>query len=109
MKVSCIIVDDEKLARDLLAEYLEDFPDIEVLVQCSKGVDAVEKINELKPNLIFLDVQIVACILDALAQVGSQVSNFLIHYFYFLFFSGVSYQKIFFLCLERFYFFDYFC
>ncbi len=56
-KTSCLIVDDEKLARDLLAEFLEDFPDIEVVGQCSKGTDAVEKINELKPKLIFLDVQ----------------------------------------------------
>lgn len=57
MKFNCIIVDDEKLARDLLMEFLEPYPEIEVLAECSKGTEAVEKIEELKPNLIFLDVQ----------------------------------------------------
>ncbi len=57
MKINCIIVDDEKLARDLLMEFLEPYPEIEVLAQCSKGTEAVEKIEELKPSLIFLDVQ----------------------------------------------------
>ncbi|MEM6361017.1 MAG: LytTR family DNA-binding domain-containing protein [Bacteroidota bacterium] len=57
MKFNCIIVDDEKLARELLMEFLEPYPEIEVLAECSKGIEAVEKIEELKPNLIFLDVQ----------------------------------------------------
>ena len=57
MKIDCIIVDDEQLARDLLVEFLEPFPDIELVAQCSNGKDAVEKIDELKPQLIFLDVQ----------------------------------------------------
>lgn len=57
MKIDCLIIDDEKLARDLLVEFLEPYPDIEVVAQCSKGKDAVEKIDKLKPRLIFLDVQ----------------------------------------------------
>lgn len=57
MKFDCIIVDDEKLARDLLIEFLEPHPDIEVVAQCSNGKEAVQKIDELKPQLIFLDVQ----------------------------------------------------
>ncbi len=57
MNTTCLIVDDEKLARDLLREYLEAFPQIEVLGEASKGSEAVEKINKLKPDLIFLDVQ----------------------------------------------------
>jgi len=57
MKIECIVIDDEKLARDLLLEFLEPYTDIEVVAQCAKGKDAVEKINELKPQLIFLDVQ----------------------------------------------------
>jgi len=55
--IKCIIIDDEKLARDLLREYLDSFPQIEVIAECAKGVEAVEKINKLKPDLIFLDVQ----------------------------------------------------
>ncbi|MEJ2003975.1 MAG: LytTR family DNA-binding domain-containing protein [Cyclobacteriaceae bacterium] len=57
MKISCIIIDDESLARELLMEYIEPYDNIEVVAQCSKGSDAVEKINELEPDLIFLDVQ----------------------------------------------------
>src|SRR6478736_446835 len=57
MKTTCLIIDDEKLARDLLHEYLEPFSEIEVIGECTKGNEAVEKINKLKPDLIFLDVQ----------------------------------------------------
>jgi two-component system, LytTR family, response regulator len=56
-KTTCLIIDDEKLARDLLREYLEPMPEIEILDECAKGSEAVEKINKLKPDLIFLDVQ----------------------------------------------------
>ena len=57
MKIDCIIIDDEKLARELLTEFLEPFNDIEIVAECSNGKDAVEKIESLKPQLIFLDVQ----------------------------------------------------
>jgi two-component system, LytTR family, response regulator len=57
MKTTSIIVDDEKLARDLLREYLESFDQIEILAECAKGSEAVERIDKLKPDLIFLDVQ----------------------------------------------------
>ncbi|MTI23185.1 response regulator transcription factor [Fulvivirga sp. RKSG066] len=57
MKIDCIIIDDEKLARDLLLEFLEPFTEIEVVAECAKGKDAVAKIDELQPKLIFLDVQ----------------------------------------------------
>ncbi len=57
MNITCIVVDDEKLARDLLLEYLQQLPDIQVVAECSKGKEAVEKIDKLKPDLVFLDVQ----------------------------------------------------
>lgn len=57
MNTTCLIIDDEKLARDLLREFLEAFPQIEIMGECSKGTEAVEQINKLKPDLIFLDVQ----------------------------------------------------
>jgi len=57
MKTTCLIVDDEKLARDLVREYLLQYPELELLGECAKGTEAVEKINSLKPDLIFLDVQ----------------------------------------------------
>jgi len=52
-----MIIDDEKLARELLREFLESFPDITISGECSKGSEAVEQINLIKPDLIFLDVQ----------------------------------------------------
>ncbi len=57
MNTTCLIIDDEKLARELLREFLAAFPDIEILAECSKGTEAVEQIEKLKPDLIFLDVQ----------------------------------------------------
>jgi two-component system LytT family response regulator len=57
MSTTCVIVDDEKLARDLLKEYLENYPEIEVLDEADQGTDAVEKIDKLKPDIVFLDVQ----------------------------------------------------
>ncbi len=57
MDTTCLIIDDEKLARELLHEYLEGFAQIKIIGECAKGTEAVEKINKLKPDLIFLDVQ----------------------------------------------------
>jgi two-component system LytT family response regulator len=57
MKTTCLIIDDEKLARDLIIEYLQGHPELELVGECTKGTEAVEKINLLKPDLIFLDVQ----------------------------------------------------
>ena len=56
-KTTCLIVDDEKLARELLTEYLETFPEIEIVGEASNGTDAVTQIDKLKPDLLFLDVQ----------------------------------------------------
>ncbi len=60
MSISCLIIDDEKLARDLVLEFLEKFSEIEVIGQCATGKEAVKAIDELKPALIFLDVQMPA-------------------------------------------------
>lgn len=56
MKLTCVIIDDEKLARDLLIEYLEDYDNIEVLGTCKSGKEAIEVIEKKNPDLIFLDV-----------------------------------------------------
>ncbi|HUZ46978.1 MAG TPA: LytTR family DNA-binding domain-containing protein [Terriglobia bacterium] len=57
MKVSALIVDDEKPARDELAYLLKDFPDVAVVGQGKNGVEALSLIRELNPDLVFLDVQ----------------------------------------------------
>ncbi len=57
MPIHAIIVDDEPLARDLINEYLHEYPEIEVVAQCSNGRQAIEAINARAPDLVFLDVQ----------------------------------------------------
>jgi two-component system, LytTR family, response regulator len=52
-----IIVDDEDLARGIVREYLASNPDVRIIGECSNGFDAVKSISELKPDLVFLDVQ----------------------------------------------------
>jgi two-component system, LytTR family, response regulator len=56
-KITTIIVDDEKLAREITKGYLTEFPDVEILTECANGFDAIKKINELKPDIVFLDIQ----------------------------------------------------
>ena len=51
------IVDDEELARGLLREYLKASSGVEVIAECANGFEAVKAIGELKPDLVFLDVQ----------------------------------------------------
>lgn len=55
--ISAILVDDEKLACDELAFQLQRFPDIEVLATATNGLEAVKLIEDLEPDLVFLDVQ----------------------------------------------------
>jgi two-component system LytT family response regulator len=52
-----VIVDDEGLARQVLREYLDAEPDVAVIAECANGFDAVKVITDLKPDLVFLDVQ----------------------------------------------------
>lgn len=56
-KIRTIIIDDEKLAREITKGYLAKHPEIEIIAECSNGFDAIKKINEEKPDLIFLDIQ----------------------------------------------------
>ena len=56
MAISAVIVDDEQLARDELAYLLKD-ADVEIVAQGKNGVEAVNLIKELSPDLVFLDVQ----------------------------------------------------
>lgn len=52
-----IIIDDEKDARLLIRQYLKPFTAFEIIAECSNGIEAVTAINELEPDIIFLDVQ----------------------------------------------------
>ena len=52
-----IIVDDEELARAVLREFLAQHGDIEIVAECANGFEAVKAIAELRPDLVFLDIQ----------------------------------------------------
>lgn len=52
-----IIIDDEKLARDIISRYATEFNEIEIIDECSNGFDGIKAINEKRPDLIFLDIQ----------------------------------------------------
>ncbi len=54
---SCIIIDDEPLARSIVVEYLMAYPEIKILAECSDGFEGMKAIQSLQPDLIFLDVQ----------------------------------------------------
>ena len=55
--LSTIIVDDEPLARRGLRLRLAELPGVEVLAECQSGREAIAKISELEPDLVFLDIQ----------------------------------------------------
>jgi two-component system response regulator LytT len=55
--ISALIVDDEQLARDELRYLLDSVGGVEVVAQGKNGIEAVELIEEHRPDLVFLDVQ----------------------------------------------------
>ena len=52
-----LIIDDEQLARERLAHLLKPYDQIDIIGEAVNGQDGLEKIDELKPDLIFLDIQ----------------------------------------------------
>ena len=57
MSLSALIIDDEQLARDELKYLLDSVGDVNVVGQGANGIEAVELIEEHRPDLVFLDVQ----------------------------------------------------
>jgi two-component system LytT family response regulator len=57
MKIKVLIVDDEPLARKGVALRLREQSDVEIVGMCSNGKQAVQRITELAPDLVFLDIQ----------------------------------------------------
>ena len=55
--IKAIIVDDERLARNELKKILKEFPEIEIVEEAVNVQDAIEKIEQVQPQLIFLDIQ----------------------------------------------------
>ena len=57
MSISTLIIDDEQLAREELKYLLDSVGGVEVVGQGANGIEAVALIEELHPDLVFLDVQ----------------------------------------------------
>ena len=52
-----IIIDDEPLARSIVAEYLQFYPELQLLQECNDGFEGLKAIMQHQPDLIFLDIQ----------------------------------------------------
>jgi two-component system, LytTR family, response regulator len=57
MMMQAILIDDEPLARSLVREYLQAYPQIEIVQECGDGFEGLKAITQHHSDLIFLDVQ----------------------------------------------------
>ncbi|GAA0555391.1 LytR/AlgR family response regulator transcription factor [Chitinophaga japonensis] len=55
--IKAIIIDDEPLAREVVKEYLQGFPQVQVIQECNDGFDGLKAIQQHQPDILFLDVQ----------------------------------------------------
>lgn len=55
--IKALIIDDEPLARNIIKEYLLDFPQIQLVEECGNGFEGLKAINQHQPQLVFLDIQ----------------------------------------------------
>jgi two-component system LytT family response regulator len=56
-KIRTVIIDDEAPARELIKHYLKELDYIEVIAECSDGFSGLKSISFMKPDLVFLDIQ----------------------------------------------------
>lgn len=52
-----VIIDDEFLARSMVKEYLQKHPQLQVVAECGDGFEGLKAIQDLQPDLVFLDIQ----------------------------------------------------
>jgi two-component system LytT family response regulator len=52
-----VIIDDEPLARSIVIDYLKDEPGLEIVAECNNGFEGVKAIQQHKPDLVLLDIQ----------------------------------------------------
>jgi two-component system LytT family response regulator len=52
-----IVIDDEPLARSVVKEYLQAYPDLQIVQECNDGFEGLKAIQQHQPDLIFLDIQ----------------------------------------------------
>ncbi|NSL88185.1 LytR/AlgR family response regulator transcription factor [Chitinophaga solisilvae] len=55
--IKAVIIDDEPLAREVVKEYLANFPQIQLLQECNDGFEGLKAIQQHQPDIIFLDIQ----------------------------------------------------
>jgi two-component system, LytTR family, response regulator len=71
-KIRTVIVDDEPLARTNITMLLRLHPEIEMVAECGSGREALSVIRAMKPELVFLDVQMPECDgFDVIEMLGS--------------------------------------
>lgn len=56
-KIRIIIIDDEAPAREIIKYYLQEVDNIEILAECADGFSGLKSISAMKPDLVFLDIQ----------------------------------------------------
>lgn len=56
-KIRTLIIEDEEPARDLLKTFLSSFEEIDLIGECNDGFSGLKAINEMQPDLVFLDIQ----------------------------------------------------
>jgi two-component system, LytTR family, response regulator len=56
-KIRIVIIDDETPGRELIKHYLQEVDDVEVIAECSDGFSGLKTISLMKPDLVFLDIQ----------------------------------------------------
>jgi two-component system LytT family response regulator len=56
-KIRTIIIDDEAPAREIIKHYLKELDFIEVIAECADGFSGLKSISTMKPELVFLDIQ----------------------------------------------------
>jgi two-component system, LytTR family, response regulator len=75
--IRAVIADDEMLARKYLRELLGAHPEVDIVGECANGIDAVETIQRVAPDLVFLDIQMPKLdgfeVLEALGQEAPRI------------------------------------
>jgi two-component system LytT family response regulator len=70
--IGAVVVDDEPLARASIVSLLRADPEIQILGECGSGNDAAKVVRDLRPGLLFLDIQMPGCdgfsVLEALGS-----------------------------------------
>ncbi len=56
-KITCLVVDDEPLAREGVSEYVKKTPFLELVGTCESALELIEKLNKVSVNAVFLDIK----------------------------------------------------